>query len=600
MERRTKVALVAVVAVVVVIAAAAIAMGGGRDGYSITYELNGGTQQGDNPDTYVPGDVLELIDPYMEGTYFDRWYQDEDLTVAFDGDTSGLSGDIVLYAGWTDTLAGKSMTLSVTGTVQDGPFNSYTYSGEITYMYVYEDPDTGEYLISYSYTYVYRFGFTAYSGSGGSTYWSDDSDVTWERLDDETIDTVYGERTCVVWVATYSDGSTETQWIGDGWIPYRIVYQSSGVLSSVTVEYTLTAHSTFDAQTSAEVEVYTDSGVTVEGSGTYTPGSSVTLTATVSEGTAFQGWYGSDGELLSSDLTYTIDRVLTDTVIYAANAESPDCTWEDGSSYLLLDGYDVDHATVTVYDANSGDAVAVLDEASGYYTFPEAGEYVVVIDGSAGGSAVTAYYQVLVDGTVSRTFEWEYGGTTYTYTMEIIYSDVAYYRDYYTVDERQQDILGNHARDATFVTYGDPYVLQLAAALADMSSDLGSVERVDFLMAFVQYIEYQADDVYTGYDEYWKFPLETLYDQGGDCEDTSILLAAIYKALGYDTCLLIFSGHMAAGVAVDGATGVYFTAAPYGPWVQQVRYYYCETTSTGFTVGVFPSGVDPRATVVVI
>jgi len=47
-----------------------------------------------------------------------------------------------------------------------------------------------------------------------------------------------------------------------------------------------------------------------------------------------------------------------------------------------------------------------------------------------------------------------------------------------------------------------------------------------------------------------KYPVETPVERG-DCEDKSILLAAILRALGYRTALLVFPddpGHMAVGV----------------------------------------------------
>ncbi|MGN0137118.1 MAG: hypothetical protein ACI381_00700, partial [Candidatus Methanomethylophilaceae archaeon] len=151
-----------------------------------------------------------------------------------------------------------------------------------------------------------------------------------------------------------------------------------------------------------------------------------------------------------------------------------------------------------------------------------------------------------------------------------------------------------HVRDKQFVTYNDKYVLQLASSFKNMTSGMTDLQRMNFLLAFTQYIEYQSDDVFTGYEEYWKYPVETLYDQGGDCEDTSILFSAIAEAMGYNTSLLLFPGHMAAGVDLASGTGnVYFPVDGY-------KFYYCETTATGYSVGVKPSNVPNTATVVKI
>jgi hypothetical protein len=49
--------------------------------------------------------------------------------------------------------------------------------------------------------------------------------------------------------------------------------------------------------------------------------------------------------------------------------------------------------------------------------------------------------------------------------------------------------------------------------------------------------------------EYPKYPLETLVEKKGDCEDQSILAAALLAAMGYEVALLILPIHVALGVA---------------------------------------------------
>ena len=81
-----------------------------------------------------------------------------------------------------------------------------------------------------------------------------------------------------------------------------------------------------------------------------------------------------------------------------------------------------------------------------------------------------------------------------------------------------------------------------------------------------------------GRDEYWKYPVETLIDKEGDCEDTSILFCAIAKQMGFDTCMILYPGHMAAGVNLDGLSGYYYT-------FYANHYYYCETTNRDWCIG---------------
>ena len=107
-------------------------------------------------------------------------------------------------------------------------------------------------------------------------------------------------------------------------------------------------------------------------------------------------------------------------------------------------------------------------------------------------------------------------------------------------------------------------------------------EMVEFAAAFVQGLPYTVDSVTSPYDEYPRYPVETLVDGGGDCEDTSILLAAIVDKLGYGTVLVMLPEHVAVGIQGEpGLEGSYYQYAGRD-------YYYLETTGEGFAVGEFP------------
>lgn len=109
------------------------------------------------------------------------------------------------------------------------------------------------------------------------------------------------------------------------------------------------------------------------------------------------------------------------------------------------------------------------------------------------------------------------------------------------------------------------------------------LEWLQSIANFVQYMPYVSDDIGTGYDDYPKYPVETLFDRGGDCEDSSILLASIYEELGYDCVLLHTPGHMSIGLNCQ-AEGYYHEE-------NDIKYYYVETTCEGYDIGVIPYGV---------
>lgn len=108
------------------------------------------------------------------------------------------------------------------------------------------------------------------------------------------------------------------------------------------------------------------------------------------------------------------------------------------------------------------------------------------------------------------------------------------------------------------------------------------------MIDFVQSLPYVPDDVSKGYDDYSKFILETITEAGGDCEDTSILLASILEAepFGYDMVLLAPEGHMAVGIkGSDDLPGYYWE-------YDGNKYYYIETTGTGWGIGDVPEEYD--------
>jgi hypothetical protein len=77
--------------------------------------------------------------------------------------------------------------------------------------------------------------------------------------------------------------------------------------------------------------------------------------------------------------------------------------------------------------------------------------------------------------------------------------------------------------------------------------------------------------------------VETLFDQGGDSEDTSILAAALLERLEFDLVLLVFENpeHMALGVYLPGFYG-------YSWEYRGKNYLHLETVAEGGVLGNCP------------
>jgi len=186
-------------------------------------------------------------------------------------------------------------------------------------------------------------------------------------------------------------------------------------------------------------------------------------------------------------------------------------------------------------------------------------------------------------GSIGRTFDWLFGGKEFTWELNVPQSLYDYYSQLPRTPTANYSVYATHPMD-------DAYLEELVSELEAAAQEEGFNPRqtAEFFISFVQSLPYSADSVTTPFDEYPRYPIETLVDMGGDCEDSSILLASLLDMMGYDAVFLVFpgtaneSGHAAIGVAgLEGVFGTY--------WEHEgKRYYYQETTGTGWKLGEVP------------
>lgn len=574
---------VSIVLVATVISASALALAAmvvlENVDYSITYELNGGTNSDMNPSTYKPKDGTDLYAAEKEGCVFIGWFLDEDLTEQITEISKGTRGDIKLYACWEKSEVGMRYTYDISGNkVSKNWFgNTNTpLSGSISYTYLTYRYGQG-YYISYDRTLKTGTGWLAKTSTAGESYWSGDSDTEWTRGDDASIETIDGTKLCSVWITEGSD-STERQYVGsDNNVTYLMEYTETNGNTTVTLTYTLSEYGITDIPKEFEVTVYTDRNVSVTGSGTCEAYGIVTLRAS---GPSFSGWYSTSGDLLSSSDTYQIDILVSDVTVYARNDDFADVS---SSTTTVTASPDVPLTDVTWTFYDNGNEVTKVGNALSY-EFSSAGTYTLLYTGTdAEGNAYHGLLDAVADGIINKSYSWKYDKKTFTATLGIKYSDFLAKRN--DTIERCQ---GTTAHDLSFVTYNDPYVIELKNQIMSQCAGKSDIYIANVMLVFTQKIEYQYDSDTMGVEEYWKYPLETLFDQSGDCEDTSILFCALAKSAGYDCALLLFNGHMAAGISVDGASGSYYT-------YQNKNYYYCETTTTEWYVGSTPNSQYSKA-----
>jgi len=184
---------------------------------------------------------------------------------------------------------------------------------------------------------------------------------------------------------------------------------------------------------------------------------------------------------------------------------------------------------------------------------------------------------------IARHYTWSFLGKEWTVELQIPEALYAYYRDLHRPPTENYSLYITHPSD-------DEYIKSLTDEIEQIAQQerFGSLKKVEFVIAFVQHLPYTVDSVTTPYDEYPRYPVETLVDNGGDCEDISILLASLLNSMSYEVVLVIFpetshtEGHVGVGIlGSEGISGAYFE-------VDGNKYFYIETTDTGWSIGEVP------------
>ena len=176
-------------------------------------------------------------------------------------------------------------------------------------------------------------------------------------------------------------------------------------------------------------------------------------------------------------------------------------------------------------------------------------------------------------------YKWDYDDRTWTYDLAIPIDAVEAYRSVYRHPESYYELYSSYISDPT----DDEYLRSLAQVFINTTTenDLPKEYAVPLAVSFVQHLDYLPDETFSEND-YPKYPLETLYDYGGDCEDSSILLCSLLREMDYGCCLIAFEDHMAVGILGDESMeGFYFEK-------DGQKYYYIETTNPGWPIGEMP------------
>ena len=188
------------------------------------------------------------------------------------------------------------------------------------------------------------------------------------------------------------------------------------------------------------------------------------------------------------------------------------------------------------------------------------------------------------DGFYEVKHSWKCNGRECSITLRVNTDLYDYYRNdrehlayKYTINEDETEpnyysfMLSEHDRP-------------VMRAVANEFSRYATSEKEAIMIAltFVQSLPYAYDSDSKGEDEYVRYPVETLVDGCGDCEDKVALLAAMLHEMEIDFVLLVLPDHIAIGVHCDDVE------FPRYLLFQGNRYYYLETTLPNWSIGDIP------------
>jgi hypothetical protein len=234
-------------------------------------------------------------------------------------------------------------------------------------------------------------------------------------------------------------------------------------------------------------------------------------------------------------------------------------TPEQGSAPLMVSlsaAGSYDDGGITAYRWDFGDGWGATG-ATCQHTYTHPGTYTARLTvEDEFGETDTASISIVVYGLAAynRSFAWASHGETWTWDIAIPQSLHTYYVNqvprYRCSDTGYCDwyIYVTDADDDAFIeTLSENLLAAITPYYADsLSAYHGFLQfALDFVTAA---IPYTIDSLP---NEWPRYPLETLVEVVGDCEDTGILYCSIVRPHAVSTHLLFFPTHVASAVPVD-------------------------------------------------
>ncbi len=258
-----------------------------------------------------------------------------------------------------------------------------------------------------------------------------------------------------------------------------------------------------------------------------------------------------------------------------------------GSCSWTMKGLSIDHSSMT------RSSTAVSPTFSGFY-----GDCTATVSYTdSSNTQVTETLKFSVD--LHRSYSWKYDGGYFKFDTVIDFDDTYDSSSNYSYLSPTYDIIKKQTMDdpfsfskwsctPEFIVMNSP-IKSIAETLGKLYTSAYGEKSLDqkyanFLLGYVQIcFSYKLDNALYGYEEYFAFPMQTIYYGAGDCEDTSILAAAVAGAAGYKTAVFLLPQHATVGIALDNYSSPRISDGEIlSQTVDGVTYYSGETTVDSF------------------
>lgn len=215
-------------------------------------------------------------------------------------------------------------------------------------------------------------------------------------------------------------------------------------------------------------------------------------------------------------------------------------------------------------------------------------------------SIINKIYQVKDDGT----------GLTFPIRINVPLDLYIMYKD-----KLRHDFESGAKNIANYAIYQDKYVQDIITQVIIIAHDYNT-NQYQIFRNLVGQIVYN-EDKFSGYDEYPKYPTETIVDGSGDCEDSAILLAALLRGFQYrwqtvfkddplghqldgeNIGFIVMTGHIAVGYWVPNFEKMfdpsweYYNVLNIAYYIKDAKKYcYVEATSNDFAPCEVPQQVN--------